>query len=229
MRARGAAKPTSSTSCVPRRAWNTARRRPSPWASTRSATGASRPACAQRFDDELALPGAVGGERPVLHGAAAADAEMRADRSDALGARRVDVQEVAAIGMARRRRRPRPSRPAGRRARRLGRRRVGDAVAAMAERVDRRGAQPRARPDKNSRLPSPPAIGEGTTPTTCQPSAATNAAISSHTAAWTAGSRTMPFLTCAAPGLELRLDQRNEARAGAGELAAPAAARASAR
>ncbi len=46
-RARAAAKPTSSTPRVPCRAWNTARRRPSPCASTSSPTGASMPACAR--------------------------------------------------------------------------------------------------------------------------------------------------------------------------------------
>ena len=46
--ARAAEKPTSSTSWVPRRAWNTARRRPSPWASMRSATGAVDAGLAQR-------------------------------------------------------------------------------------------------------------------------------------------------------------------------------------
>ena len=35
---------------------------------------------------------------------------------------------------------------------------------------------------------------------------------SAQTCAWTAGSRTMPFLTCVRPGLELRLDQRDQPR-----------------
>jgi hypothetical protein len=53
----------------------------------------------QRFDDEIALPGAVARKVPVLYGATAAYAEMRADGRDALGAWRVDVQETAAIWM----------------------------------------------------------------------------------------------------------------------------------
>ena len=36
----------------------------------------------------------------MLHGAPAADAEMRADRCDAIGARLVDAQEVATVRMA---------------------------------------------------------------------------------------------------------------------------------
>jgi hypothetical protein len=54
----------------------------------------------QRFDHEIALPGAVGRKCPVLHGAPAAYAEMRTDRSDAFDARLVDVQEPATIRMS---------------------------------------------------------------------------------------------------------------------------------
>ena len=54
----------------------------------------------QRLDDEAALPGAVGSARPMLQGAAAADAEMRADRRDALGARLFDGEELPAVRMA---------------------------------------------------------------------------------------------------------------------------------
>jgi hypothetical protein len=53
----------------------------------------------QRFDYEIALPGAVARKVPVLYGATAAYAEMRADGRDALGAWRVDVQKAAAIRM----------------------------------------------------------------------------------------------------------------------------------
>ncbi len=59
------------------------------------------PGLAQRLDHQAALPGAVGRRRPVLHGAAAAGAEMRTDRRDALGARRVDGDQMTAVGMAR--------------------------------------------------------------------------------------------------------------------------------
>ena len=58
------------------------------------------PGLAQRLDDEIALPGAIAGGVPVLHGAAAAHAEMRANRRDALRARRVDVQKPPPVGMA---------------------------------------------------------------------------------------------------------------------------------
>ena len=69
----------------------------------------------------------------MLHGAAAADAEMRADRRDALRTRTLDLQEPAPVGM--------PcdlidfDRLAGQRAGHVDRAggTVGDAVAAMAQ------------------------------------------------------------------------------------------------
>ena len=54
----------------------------------------------QRVDHERALPVAVTRRRPMLHGAAAAGAEMRTDRRDALGARVLDPHQMAAVGMA---------------------------------------------------------------------------------------------------------------------------------
>ena len=54
----------------------------------------------QRLDDQRALPLVIFGERPMLHGAAAADAEMLADRRDALVARLVDMQQMPPVGMA---------------------------------------------------------------------------------------------------------------------------------
>ncbi len=51
----------------------------------------------QRIHDELSLPVAIGVRLPVLDRAAAADAEIRAERFDALGARRIDAQEMAAV------------------------------------------------------------------------------------------------------------------------------------
>ena len=74
----------------------------------------------------------------MLQRAAAADAEVRADRRDALGARCFDGEELAAVGMAG---------PildfdafAGQRARHIDRTvgAVRDAVAAMADRIDRK-------------------------------------------------------------------------------------------
>src|SRR5581483_5423045 len=50
------------------------------------------PSLLQRFDDEAALPRAIGCAIPVLQRAAAADAEMRADRLHALSARSLDLQ-----------------------------------------------------------------------------------------------------------------------------------------
>ena len=54
----------------------------------------------QRLDDKPALPGAIGGTRPVLQRAATADTEMRADRRGALGARLFNIEQLAAVGMA---------------------------------------------------------------------------------------------------------------------------------
>ena len=54
---------------------------------------------AQRIDHEIALPGAIARGLPMLERAAAAHAEMRTDRRDALGACGLDPQQMAAIGM----------------------------------------------------------------------------------------------------------------------------------
>ena len=150
----------------------------------------------QRIDHERALPLAIARLVPMLQRAAATHAEMRADRRDALGARAFDIQQAAAVGMARPVLRPSRFRPAAYRAHAPARpafprcrRRAGRAARSSA-------AQPRCAPTKNSRLPSLPAIGEGKTPRFFQPSVARNAAISSQTAACTAGSRTMPFFKC---------------------------------
>ncbi len=90
----------------------------------------------QRFDHEIALPGAVGRKLPVLHGATAAYTEMWADRSDALGARPVDVQESATIRMSGNG--VDLDRLAGQRAGHIDRAvgAWGNAIAAMAELVD---------------------------------------------------------------------------------------------
>src|SRR5271163_2165031 len=56
---------------------------------------------AQCVDHEIALPGAIARGLPVLERAASARAEMWADRRDALGARSLDAQQMAAIGVAR--------------------------------------------------------------------------------------------------------------------------------
>ena len=135
----------------------------------------------QRFDDEIALPGAVARKVPVLHGAAAAYAEMR-DRWERR-ARRLACRRAGGGGDpdARRRSRLRPFHRARRRAHRLGRRRCRRRRHRDARASRSRGAQPRSASMKNSRLPSPPRIGEGATPPTFHPCAARNAAISLHT------------------------------------------------
>ena len=72
----------------------------------------------------------------MLHGAAAADAEMRADRRDALGARRVDAKQLPPVGMAGNA--LDLDRLAGQRAEHVNRLRAAldDTVAAMAEPID---------------------------------------------------------------------------------------------
>ena len=135
----------------------------------------------QRLDDKTALPGPVMVVLPVLHGAAAAYAEMRADRRDALRTRLFDLEEAPPVGVAgdrfdldgfARQRTGNVNRAGGRRRRR--RRRDGRAGRSAA-------AQPRSAPMKNSRLPSPPRIGEGVIPPTRHPWVGRNAAMSLQT------------------------------------------------
>ena len=54
----------------------------------------------QRLHDELALPRTIGRLGPMLHGAAAADSEMRADRRDAFRGGRLHPQQMPPVGMA---------------------------------------------------------------------------------------------------------------------------------
>src|SRR6185437_11025440 len=138
-------------------------------------------------------------ERPMLKRAAAAMREVFADRRCPLVARFVHVQEMPAVGMA----------ADGLHRYRLARqrvghidgpaRRIGDAIAAMAETGDGEAFGHETAPSRNSALPSPPVIGEGIMPATRQPSETTNAAMSSRTAACTAASRTIPFLSASRP------------------------------
>ena len=92
----------------------------------------------QCLDHEIALPGPVTGKFQVLHGAAAAYAEMRADRCDALCARSFDAKEPAPVRMARDR--FHLDRFAGQRSGDVDHAdgAIGDAVAAMAEPGDRK-------------------------------------------------------------------------------------------
>src|SRR5262249_49506257 len=53
-----------------------------------------------RLHHDVALPGAVGLRLPVLDGAAAADCKMRTEWRDALRARLLHLDELAAIGVA---------------------------------------------------------------------------------------------------------------------------------
>jgi len=53
---------------------------------------------AQRCNDEIALPRPIIFAAPMLDGAAAADAEMRTDRRDAFGARRLDGEKLPPVG-----------------------------------------------------------------------------------------------------------------------------------
>ena len=53
----------------------------------------------QRIDHDLALPGAIGIGLPVLDGAAAAMAEILAERRDALGTWLFDAEQLPALGM----------------------------------------------------------------------------------------------------------------------------------
>ena len=54
----------------------------------------------QRVDHDLALPRPIGVRLPVLDGAAAAGAEIAAERRDPLRAGAFDTQQAAALGMA---------------------------------------------------------------------------------------------------------------------------------
>src|SRR5262245_14541914 len=54
----------------------------------------------QRLEHEATLPVAIALRFPVLQRAAAAGAEVRTDRRDALGACDLDLDQSAAIGMA---------------------------------------------------------------------------------------------------------------------------------
>ena len=56
---------------------------------------------AQRCNNKIAFPGPIGGSFPMLHGAAAAHAEVRANRRDAFGARCIDVEKSPPVGMSR--------------------------------------------------------------------------------------------------------------------------------
>src|SRR5262249_23174876 len=59
-----------------------------------------QPGLLEGGEHQIALPFAVARLAPMLDGAAAADAEMRTEGCDALGARRQDAQQVPAVRMA---------------------------------------------------------------------------------------------------------------------------------
>ena len=58
-----------------------------------------KPGLPQRRDDQIALPRAIMRDVPMLHGAAAAYAEMRANRFDPLGAGNLDLEQMPPVGM----------------------------------------------------------------------------------------------------------------------------------
>ena len=60
---------------------------------------AVEPGLPQRLDDDVALPGAITVDLPMLDRAAAADAEMRAERLDPFRARRRDRKQSPAVRM----------------------------------------------------------------------------------------------------------------------------------
>jgi hypothetical protein len=91
------------------------------------------PSSRQGRNDQSTFPIAIARSRQMLKRATAANSEMRADRRNAVGARNVDLGEMAAIGVAR------PGLDLGGLARqRIGhveraRFRIGDTVAARAQ------------------------------------------------------------------------------------------------
>jgi len=175
-----------------------------------SATGASMPACCSARDDEIALPGSVGSHFQVLHGAAAANTEVRAERSNALGARLFQCGEVAAGRGVQERCQLRPLPRVKRQVRRLARPRHP-----LRHRRDGRAgrsqiAQPRSASTKNSRLPSPPRIGEGMSPPTRQPSEAKTVRNVRHRPRRGSPRPAQCLFAGAAPRLELRFDQCDE-------------------
>ena len=143
---------------------------------------AGDPGLRQRFGNEVALPGAVSLGVPMLDRAAAAHAEMPAERGDPFRARALDLEQPPTVGMA----------LDGLGLDRLAAERVGhihilpaddaDAVAEMADMIDDRGVrcQPRRAPRKNSMLPSPPVIDDGNTWISVQPSDVAKAAMLSQ-------------------------------------------------
>ena len=92
---------------------------------------------AQRLDHDPSLPRAIGRALPMLQRAAAADAEMRTDRCDALRVRFFNCEEMPPVGL--------PGHRlnfdgfAGKRARNIDRSisTRGHAIAAMADVIDR--------------------------------------------------------------------------------------------
>ena len=175
-------------------------------------------AAGQGADHDVALPGAVGAGLEMLDGAAAAGSKMPARRLDAQRRRLGHRNQHAAIAFD-----GRDHLFAGQRERHehrtaLG---VGDAVALRAEARD---GEPRAHrslipASRNSRLPSPPSIGEGQKPSVRQAGTASSQALSScgDADAVVGVAQQAALADRRAAGLELRLDQQDGAGAGRGE------------
>ena len=77
------------------------RRRPAPWASTSGADLAGDAGLRQRLDHDARASRRDRLRLPMLDGAAAADAEMRTERRDALRAGAFDLDQPPAVGMTR--------------------------------------------------------------------------------------------------------------------------------
>jgi hypothetical protein len=122
----------------------------------------------KRLRDLLALPGAIVFGAHMLQRTAAAGAEMPARRLDAERRRLQHGHEVGTVLVARRRHRLARQGVGNENVAAV---RAGDAVALRGKPVDDKTRAHRSftPPSRNSRLPSPPSIGDGTKPSARQP------------------------------------------------------------
>ena len=128
----------------------------------------------QRLDEKIALPRAIGRRGEPLNGAAAAVAIMPADGRDPVGAGRQHLHQLAPIAIDLR---DNAFAGKGMGHENLAARDVRDALAALAQMIDRQfGAQTHhangfRAATRNSLLPSPPEMGDGSSPITFHPAA----------------------------------------------------------
>ena len=216
------------------------RLRPSASAMRREWKVDAPPACAMRLDERrerdgearlpqrrgrlLRLPGRVGGRREVLHGAAAAD-RRRAGRAAATrsgeAVSTLDEPPAAVLDLGRH----------GLALERIGHEhgavgREGDAVALLPEARRWSGAQawagsaakaPRRAPIRNSRLPSPPATGEGVDAVAAPAERADELLHAGADGAMDRRVLHQPLADMRAARLELGLDQRHHGGVRSGE------------